>query len=284
MISFYAKVGKRVFQVDDPFFKFSGGEIHMNSEPEMWEGKWIAVVQGSNLDDYMKLAQWSQVVDHQGGTVDAFIPYLPAARADKGYPRGADFYADLISLASLTNIYCLDPHSPYMVEGLRARGFTVFDWKLSEFLNPDDIPNKYDAVIAPDQGAVDRAEEMAALMGIQKVITCTKKREFDSGNITKLEIPKSALEFTYALVADDICDGGKTFEVLYDTIAKERGESPAMDLYVTHGLFSKGTAELKKRYMQLYHTDSVTQKAFSDPFDSKPGKQISVIQRLLPFI
>ncbi len=57
------------------------------------------------------------------------------------------------------------------------------------------------------------------------------------------------------LVVDDICDGGGTFLGLADKFWKQTSIS-TLDLYVTHGIFSKGVRELLRMYHNVYSTDS----------------------------
>jgi phosphoribosylpyrophosphate synthetase len=45
------------------------------------------------------------------------------------------------------------------------------------------------------------------------------------------------------LIVDDICDGGKTFELLAKDLYNAGAEE--VNLFVTHGLFSKGLIPLK---------------------------------------
>ncbi len=69
-----------------------------------------------------------------------------------------------------------------------------------------------------------------------------------------------------AVITDDICDGGATFI----GIAKElrRLNCHKVVLYVTHGIFSKGTEVFDGLLDQLFTSDS---------FPQQPSDKISVI-------
>ncbi len=54
-----------------------------------------------------------------------------------------------------------------------------------------------------------------------------------------------------AVVVDDICDGGATFIALAQVIKVAQPDT-TIDLYVTHGIFSKGVDELLKYYGTIY--------------------------------
>jgi len=58
------------------------------------------------------------------------------------------------------------------------------------------------------------------------------------------------------LIVDDICDGGGTFIGLGEAI-KKINPSAKLELFVTHGFFTKGLDKLLKLYDTIYTTDSV---------------------------
>ena len=114
--------------------------------------------------------------------------------------------------------------------------------------------HKYDVVVAPDAGAEKRAANVARCLNLP-LCRAWKNRDLQTGNITGFgfgELPNK--EKIRALIVDDICDGGGTFVGLAQ-ILKEKVSS--LDLFVTHGIFSKGTKELKKYFNKIYTTDSV---------------------------
>lgn len=53
-------------------------------------------------------------------------------------------------------------------------------------------------------------------------------------------------------VVDDLVDGGFTFLSLAEMLKRTQPNITSLNLYVTHGLFSKGTEELKKFYDRIY--------------------------------
>jgi hypothetical protein len=115
---------------------------------------------------------------------------------------------------------------------------------------PDDIESnidRYDGVIYPDNSAFDR---MGWLFPTLPAIICKKKRYQATGDIANHSIPY--LSTALYLVVDDLCDGGATFI----SVAKAAGSNAALDLYITHGLFSKGLDELRKYYRAIWATDS----------------------------
>jgi ribose-phosphate pyrophosphokinase len=63
-----------------------------------------------------------------------------------------------------------------------------------------------------------------------------------TGNITATKVDSNTSTFVGSnkrfLIVDDICDGGRTFTELAKVL-KKWTDMP-VDLYVTHGIFSKG--------------------------------------------
>lgn len=112
-------------------------------------------------------------------------------------------------------------------------------------------------VLYPDKGAADRyvlpAEIACNTASIKvTVLKCEKKRDQATGKFLGFTVPE---EFPGGpvLIVDDICDGGGTFTGIADAIAHHGLD---LNLYVTHGIFSKGTEELFKRFSRIFSTNS----------------------------
>jgi ribose-phosphate pyrophosphokinase len=187
-----------------------------------------------------------------GAYVSAFIPYIYGGRQDRqqnGTPDTASIIMDYF-MDACDYVGVFDPHS---LNWLHNWNKNVVVYSAHEVLAKAEVwMPKFDWVITPDHGAVGRAEAFAEFLGIKKVSYGIKKRNFDTGSITgyeSLAIPEGV---TNGLVVDDICDGGATFHGLADIVG---GRVP-LSLWVSHGIFSKGTSELLKRYTHILTTDS----------------------------
>jgi phosphoribosylpyrophosphate synthetase len=191
---------------------------------------------------------------------DLYVPYLPGARQDRRNLFGGDVLNTASRSIQIVNsarplfesIYVFDVHNPSTVpEGwnvvpanIIGNAVTLGNWPKHELY--------YDAVIAPDKGAVARAQGVANLFHVP-LLVASKVRDVSDGRITSYSIDTSTSEMRRVLVVDDLCDGGYTFELL----AKSLPADSIKDLYVTHGLFSKGTKTLRKLYDNIITTDSV---------------------------
>lgn len=183
------------------------------------------------------------------------LPFVPGARQDRLNPVG-DFLFTAKSVARTINerkfdrVVLLDPHSN-VITGLIDRADVYPFASIVGNYN-----SNYDAIIAPDAGAGARAREFADLMskvagrGIE-VIQAHKTRNVETGQLSGFEV--SVKRGKNYLVVDDICDGGGTFVGLGNKILEQGATA---DLFVTHGIFSKGTEKLNKIYDVVTTTDS----------------------------
>lgn len=242
MITYKAKnaAGEIINSALSPF-TFPAGEAHIKREDRReLEPIEIAIIQpdaASIHNDLFHLAMWRDYINRDLRTRSSgedtrkvlLLPYIPGARADRGAPFGLDVYAEFIDNLALNQVIVFDPHSEVAVDFLDP---TV--------LRPHDILAKsssYAGIIAPDKGAVARAQGVADKFGVP-LYTAEKSRNFETGKLTGyvLDMPESG-EKEHFLVVDDICDGGGTFVLLSEAFAAVRPRA-YLDLYVSHGVFS----------------------------------------------
>lgn len=231
-------------------FKFPGGEWHLRL-PAAPETPAYARVTGCTADDLVLLGLWADSMHQAGQRAIAHIPYLPAARADRGTPFGAKVYANMINAAGLDEVVVFDPHSPVapsLVQNIRI----VYSAEvLADVLRDAGETDSYSAVLAPDKGAVERASKAAEALGLP-LFTATKTRDFDTGKLTSFEVPQLPRSGRI-LVVDDICDGGGTFRGLATAAGIGRDR---LGLWVSHGIFSGAAGELPAYFAQILTTDS----------------------------
>ena len=156
-------------------------------------------------------------------------------------------------------VVVLDPHSdvaPALID--RCRVFAA------SF--PED--RQYDGVIAPDGGAAKRASYIASALGV-RLYHAWKTRDVGTGTLAGFGT--EPLPSGHYLVVDDICDGGGTFVGLADALVAYGVHA---DLYVTHGLFTKGTRPLLDRFGRVFCTDSI--------IGDRPG--VTVLPRCLALL
>lgn len=185
-----------------------------------------------------------------GGKVkNLILPYVPGARQDRVNPTGDVLYTAgsvgaMINQRGFERVVILDPHSPVVT--MNINNVVVFPQELVAAK----VWQGYTGIIAADKGGKDRAEQFAHAMNLP-IYYGAKHRNPATGKLSGFGLEK--IPFGHYLVVDDICDGGGTFIGLAELI-KDQGSFA--DLFVTHGIFSKGSSDLRKVYKNIYTTDS----------------------------
>ena len=156
----------------------------------------------------------------------------------KGDSAALKAFASLVNAMGFDAVCALDPHSN-VAENL---------FKCFQSMKQKDVAVHFasdpriDLLVAPDAGAAKKTEEAAKEVD-KPYITMSKVRNLKTGEITGMRI-LDAVDLTdkTVMILDDICDGGRTFI----EAAKHLREAGAkrVELYVTHGIFSKGVENL----------------------------------------
>lgn len=173
-----------------------------------------------------------------------YTPFLPYARQDKS-PSNEETFAALPMLGALKryNLSCFDAHSDKVVDQFAIDNITAHEFFIS-VLNS----TVYDAIVFPDKGAKER---YGHFFGCLPVIVMDKVRNQQTGEIEGLKIDDKNTDaqikvgtgkILQFLMIDDICDGGRTFIEAAKVLHAENFlcGSLAIDLAVSHGIFSKG--------------------------------------------
>ncbi|QBP33308.1 phosphoribosyl pyrophosphate transferase [Gordonia phage BrutonGaster] len=233
-------------------FQFPGGEFHIDVEgsnlDEDVAHRWIAEVKGADANDLVVANLMANIAKERMEARYLLIPYLPAARADRGTPFGLGVYARIINAGDWNGVLTVDVHNPLAA---RREVVGLQDLDVSSLVAEASWDKGFTAVIAPDKGATDRAFAVADKLGVGTIVA-NKKREFSTGKILEITCPKLDPSGNY-LVVDDICDGGGTFNGL----AAATGLDPdQLSLWVTHGIFSGASSSLWDHYKEIHTTDS----------------------------
>lgn len=225
-------------------WQFPGGEIGiqlLDTDIKPADNIMVKIYGIPTFDDLMVVAQiGSAVLAIKGWTflTRLNIHYLPYARQDRICNTGEAFALKVFMqmLDPIVNnyfSYCeiADVHSN-VFNSFCLRGEYVL---INQFVCAADVVNTdyYDYMIAPDKGAKSKAEAY----GHANLVTLNKVRK--DGRIIYEDFTEQELSGK-VLVVDDICDGGGTFISLIEMLKKNQPGIKQIDLYVTHGIFSKG--------------------------------------------
>lgn len=232
---------------------FPGGEPHVKV-PEF----------AGPVTLYARLRTWADVgfavlvmdaLSRQKGvtTKVAFIPYLPGARQDRSDGSAGMTLAVIRRLLAFGTWECLafDPHSDAaFIEGPLVGAFMPMDLSLK----PDPAVV---GVIAPDAGAFMRAKQYRdRFHPTASLIECSKTRDPHTGCLSNYHMERLTRPGRYVVV-DDICDGGGTFNLLATAFNSDPlAAQCTLELFVSHGIFSRGVDMLSARYERITTTDS----------------------------
>lgn len=185
------------------------------------------------------LCQLKQLLDKYITKCSLKIIYLPYARQDKKVDNYSTFalhtFSKILNSLNFTEIEIVDPHSEVATELIKKSHAT---FPVEEVLNTIDILGNGTLVCYPDKGAKDKYLKIYQNISY---IYCDKVRDQLTGEIKNISVTGDVTN-KKLLIVDDICDGGATFKILAsDLLAKGASE---VNLFVTYGLFSKGTKTL----------------------------------------
>lgn len=228
---------------------FPGGEVHVRIT---YPSNTVEADIRSSADVMLLLLMCDALKRMGMPVVNLMIPYFPYARQDRVCNNGESFslkvMADLINFLGAKSVLIYDPHSD-VTPALINNCTVVPQHKIVE---PEILEGK--TLICPDAGA-----EKKILKFKRPYVMCTKKRDPVTGEILSTEIYSlGSLEGHNTIIIDDICDGGRTFIEIAKALRMLGVAS--VELYVTHGIFSKGFDVFKGLIDKVYfYKDGVVQ-------------------------
>jgi ribose-phosphate pyrophosphokinase len=236
-------------------FIFPGGEAHFKSAAILaYSGTTRIETDFQNHQDLMTVMLLADHIDRVNLYSHEYrkslvMKYTPYARQDRVTSKAEPFsfktFARLINSCSFDCVSVTDPHSDVTTALLN----NVSSMPRHILIN-EDLGFKFDVLVSPDSGAMKANHEVCKRFKLEHVVA-TKHRDTSTGKITETKIHTDInMKGKKILVADDLCDGGRTFIELAKVIRKY--EPSALELYVTHGLFSNGMKELYEHYDKVH--------------------------------
>jgi len=235
--------GKRV---SFKMFTFPGGERHVQIKNFEKSDLYKVRAALNSSDEIMDLLLACDALQELSGgcRIALLIPYMPYARQDRvcapGQPFSMRVMADILhTIRNVVSITTYDIHSDAGCDLVNANNIPACDLIMASHEISSLIREKDTVIVCPDAGAVKRVDELADLFGkARDVVYCQKVRDPETGFISEITVGAETLEGKTAFIADDICDGGRTFTMIARALRELSVERVV--LYVTHGIFSKG--------------------------------------------
>jgi ribose-phosphate pyrophosphokinase len=188
--------------------------------------------------EFMWLAQLRALMHAQSIRVSLDIRYLPYARQDKiPVSNHVTFalwsFVRLLNSLAFESIRIWDPHSELAIVMI-GRSKAVYFREATALAFAD---TSSDVVCYPDAGAAGKYVQVHAMPHVN----ASKVRDQSSGAIYGCKVDGD-VSGKRVLIVDDICDGGATFIAL--TKALREAGATDVSLFVSHGLFTRGTKPL----------------------------------------
>lgn len=240
------------------FIHFPNREMEIVLEDDVEERNCLAIGSISPPEQQMlEFLMLCHTLKKEGSSVTAILPYLAYMRQDKNEllaSWGAKWVASLIKASGIDELITLDIHSRLAMNlfdipivSLSPSGIFADEIKTLGFLDA--------TLVAPDEGAIERCENVRDALGKKEDISYFKKERKES-------LVSSVFYGTVgkrAIIIDDILDTGNTLIKSCEILRKEGAEE--IVIMVTHGLF---TGELWKQLFDLnvkriYITDTLPQ-------------------------
>lgn len=245
-------------RVDRDWYKpitFPAGEPHVQLDPAQFKDEWVWVdARITSAGEFMELCVLLDALYGIGTKFTGlFLPYFPSSRQDRRTAPGSPSTLEVYGHALAGRSHCvvtLDLH------GRRPPHLLLHSVPLGAIPWEGLTPSNYSGIIQPDAGARDRAVGLAQTMPGIPLFKAAKVRAPSTGKLSGFQC--EPLKPGRYLVVDDICDGGGTFIGLAEEI-KRNNPGVYLDLLVTHGIFSRGLADLFARFGHIFTTDSFPQ-------------------------
>ena len=165
----------------------------------------------------------------------AIVPYLSYSRHDKKEPRqsyATALIGNLFQAAGIDEVLTVDIHSPHVKKLFPIPLKSVSPAKIFA-IEIKKLGYSDATIVAPDEGAVKRAIDVAKELGSRKKISYLVKKRTKGGIVHSKLIGKVGKK---AVVIDDILDTGRTLISACERLI-ESGTSEIV-VMVTHGLFT----------------------------------------------
>lgn len=236
-------------------WNFPGKEVGLKlagkvKDVETWITLWMPDSQ--DLIAYFNLLDALRVAGVSKDNISVRMPYVPYARQDRVCHEGESNALEVFSRMFRYMSYCReviidDPHSNVAIDDLSSQYYNL---KVNyQSFCARHLP-VYTTLIAPDKGAHTKAINHSQVYSKQAdCVFLTKTRS--AIGVAYEDYKYDALVGTVCVV-DDLCDGGATFLSVGKMLRKTQPGLTKLDLYVTHGLFSRGDKDLHDVFDNVY--------------------------------
>lgn len=218
--------------------RFPDGEAYFRIHTEV-KGRDVVLVQNTYPDQAIVefLLLRDLLIDLGASRIIGLVPYFGYARQDRRFTDGEAISASIIMnhiAIGLDLILTVDIHASHVLHGRNALNLYPAE-EIAAFLRGSDC------IIAPDRGALHRAEAIACLLGVEW--DHLEKRRLNAENVI-IETKSLDVAGRSVAIVDDIISTGGTIATAADHLLRQGAERVVA--VCTHGLFTSGSIERLK--------------------------------------
>lgn len=193
-----------------------------------------------NEGEIMHLAQLCHLLTNNSFKIALNLKYLPYGRQDKPTQNDQTFalypFMNILNTMHISELILNDPHSNVAQNCFSNRVTVKYPKRQVERIFN---LTESDIVCYPDKGAKEKYTHWYDF----EYIYGDKVRDQKTGYITNYTLHGDCKDKN-VLIVDDICDGGMTFKILTKDLLQSGAKE--VNLFVSHGIFSKGIQTLKE--------------------------------------
>lgn len=231
----------------------------------------VAKPSGSLPDLFFEIAQAVDVLRQMNNRMEIslFMPYVPYARQDRSMQRNDAFslkvFANLLNSLNLDKVVVVDAHSTVSCALIN----NVVEIEQHQLIGVSPVLHcllKGYVLVSPDAGSLKKIGKVAELIKPSGNVVMGKERDVTTGQLSNpriIDCDLESLDGRKCLIVDDLCDGGGTF-IGAASVLKQAGASQ-VDLFVTHGIFSRGSSALLINGIDHIFTTNSIAEPTADP-------------------
>lgn len=244
------KIRKARFEIK----RFSDGEILVKIKENVKNKRvWVMGSTFPAADNIIELIFLLDVLKREKAKISLLIPYFGYARQDRvflGESFSAKVMCDILKSFRLDRIFVIDMHS------MRLKKFLNFKNKVPYELFSR-IAKDFDAVVAPDKGALADAEQLSRIAKIP--LACMEKHRLKREKVEIVKI-KGNIRNKKVLINDDMISTGSTIIEAARLLKKEGAKE--VSVLATHGIFAgDATKKIERSNIKaVYVTNIIPQK------------------------
>jgi|GEM_PF-3206805 len=249
---------------------YPDGEIKVELSEIDHKESYKVITRVNNAGDLFLLMQINDVLTRNEVEWELDILYLFTGRNDRimSYtaPLNLKIVTDIIRNFSCCGISILEPHSYATLSRLQVGGRAAGRLSVVQFFRDLLFRNNYDLIVFPDEGAYKKYQGECAVYLNATTSHGIKYRDVLNGEIYKYSVDIQGYngiknkDSIKVCVIDDLCDGGRTFELCAEAITEGLNKKglaiELLDLCIAHAIQEAGLRKLSPIYSNIYTTDS----------------------------